>query len=91
MVARARSPSLTRVFRGEGVPHARERRPVIVMPGFLAGDHTLSLLSAWRWRLGYRPRVCGFPSNTVATSTARVKAEPTPASSQGYSPLTAPA
>jgi pimeloyl-ACP methyl ester carboxylesterase len=43
---------------------------VIVMPGFLAGDHTLSVLGAWLWRLGYRPQVCGFLSNTDCSDRA---------------------
>jgi triacylglycerol lipase len=58
------------VFRGEGVPRARERRPVIVMPGLLAGDYTLSVLGAWLWRLGYRPHVCRFVSNTDCSDRA---------------------
>jgi triacylglycerol lipase len=58
------------VFRGDGVPHAREPRPVIVMPGFLAGDHTVAVLSAWLWGLGYRSRVCGFVTNTDCSDRA---------------------
>ena len=34
------------VFRGAGVPHG-DGRPVVLMPGFLAGDKTLSVIAAW--------------------------------------------
>ena len=50
------------VFRGAGVPHG-DGRPVVLMPGFLAGDQTLSVIAAWLQRLGYRPRFCGFVLN----------------------------
>jgi len=33
------------------------------MPGFLAGDQTLSVIAAWLRRLGYRPQFCGFVLN----------------------------
>lgn len=58
------------VFRGEGVPHGHERRPVVVMPGFLAGDYSLGVLGAWLWRIGYRPHICGFVSNTDCSDRA---------------------
>jgi len=50
------------VFRGADVPHG-PGRPVVLMPGLLAGDQTLSVIAAWLRRLGYRPRVCGFLLN----------------------------
>jgi triacylglycerol lipase len=50
------------VFRGAGVPHG-DGRPVVLMPGFLAGDQTLSVIATWLQRLGYRPRFCGFVLN----------------------------
>ena len=50
------------VFRGAGVPHG-DGRPVVLMPGFLAGDQTLSVIAAWLQRLGYRPQFCGFVLN----------------------------
>ena len=34
------------VFRGVGVPRG-DGRPVVLMPGFLAGDQTLSVIAAW--------------------------------------------
>ena len=51
------------VWRGAGVPHG-DGRPVVLMPGFLAGDQTLSVLASWLRRVGYRPRLCGFVANT---------------------------
>ena len=51
------------VWRGVGVPRG-DGRPVVLMPGFLAGDQTLLVIAAWLRRLGYRPRLCGFVANT---------------------------
>jgi triacylglycerol lipase len=57
------------VFRGEGVPHG-SGRPVILMPGFLAGDQTLAVIAAWLRRIGYRPHVCGFVANIDCSDRA---------------------
>jgi triacylglycerol lipase len=51
------------VWRGVGVPRG-DGRVVVLMPGFLAGDQTLTVIAAWLRRLGYRPRLCGFIANT---------------------------
>jgi pimeloyl-ACP methyl ester carboxylesterase len=51
------------VFYGAGVPHG-DGRPVVLMPGFLAGDQTLTVIAAWLRRVGYRPQLCGFVANT---------------------------
>ncbi len=50
------------VFRGVGVPRGDER-PVILIPGFLAGDFTLSLLGSWLSRIGYVPHRSGMAAN----------------------------
>jgi pimeloyl-ACP methyl ester carboxylesterase len=50
------------VLRGDGVPRG-DGRPVVLVPGFLAGDQTLLVLAAWLWRIGYRPSTCGFVAN----------------------------
>jgi hypothetical protein len=50
------------VLYGAGVPHG-DGRPVVLMPGFLAGDQTLAVIAAWLRRLGYRPQLCGFVAN----------------------------
>jgi triacylglycerol lipase len=56
------------VARGDG-------RPVVLMPGFMAGDQTLTVLAAWLWRLGYRPRTCGFVANVDCSERASVRVE----------------
>jgi pimeloyl-ACP methyl ester carboxylesterase len=43
------------VWRGEGVA-AGEGAPVLLLPGFLAGDRSMGLLAGWLHRAGYRPR-----------------------------------
>lgn len=50
------------VFRGAGVPRG-DGRAVVLVPGFLAGDATLSLLRDWLRRMGWRPAVAGFRAN----------------------------
>src|SRR2546426_6789104 len=40
------------VWRGEGVPHGGGR-PVLLVPGFLAGDGSLGLLTRWLRARGY--------------------------------------
>jgi triacylglycerol lipase len=50
------------VFRGEGVPHG-DGRPVVLIPGFLAGDYTLGVLGGWLSRIGYEPHGSGMRFN----------------------------
>lgn len=50
------------VFRGEGVPAGRGR-PVMLVPGFLAGDRSVSLLTTWLRDAGYRTRRAGIGWN----------------------------
>jgi triacylglycerol lipase len=54
---------------GPGLPRG-DGRPVILMPGFLAGDQTLAVLAGWLWRLGYRPRTCGIVANVDCSDRA---------------------
>ena len=61
---------------GPALPHG-DGRPVLLMPGFLAGDQTLSVLAGWLWRLGYRPRVCGFIANAGCSERALERVERT--------------
>lgn len=42
------------VLRGEGVPHADDA-PVMLLPGFLAGDPSLGVMARWLTRIGYHP------------------------------------
>ena len=51
------------LYGGAGIPRG-DGRPILLLPGFLAGDQTLSVLGAWLHRIGYRPRTCGFIANT---------------------------
>lgn len=45
-----------------GLPRGNGR-PVVLLPGFLAGDQTLAIMAGWLRRLGYAPYVCGFRAN----------------------------
>jgi pimeloyl-ACP methyl ester carboxylesterase len=50
------------VYYGRGVPRG-EGRPVLLIPGFLAGDQTLLTMQAWLLRLGYKPELSGIRFN----------------------------
>jgi triacylglycerol lipase len=50
------------IFRGDGMADGRGR-PVLLIPGFLAGDGSLSLMAGWLKRTGYRPSRAGIVSN----------------------------
>jgi pimeloyl-ACP methyl ester carboxylesterase len=50
------------VFRGDGMADGRGR-PVLLIPGFLAGDGSLSMMAGWLKRAGYRPSRAGIVSN----------------------------
>ena len=50
------------VFRGEGVADGRGQ-PVLLIPGFLAGDGSLALMANWLRRTGHRPSKAGIRSN----------------------------
>jgi pimeloyl-ACP methyl ester carboxylesterase len=62
------------VFLGGGVERG-DGRPVLLMPGLLAGDQTLSVLAAWLWRIGYRPRVLGLVANIDCADRALDRVE----------------
>jgi triacylglycerol lipase len=50
------------IFRGDGVADGRGR-PVLLIPGFLAGDGSLSMMAGWLKRTGHRPSRAGILSN----------------------------
>jgi pimeloyl-ACP methyl ester carboxylesterase len=50
------------VFRGRGIPRG-DGRPVLLIPGFLSGDWSLTVLSNWLKRIGYRPHLSGILFN----------------------------
>jgi triacylglycerol lipase len=52
------------VFRGFEVPPGLGR-PVLLIPGFLAGDWTLRTAFQWLRRVGYRPRMGGVAFNVM--------------------------
>jgi pimeloyl-ACP methyl ester carboxylesterase len=50
------------VFRGRGVPHG-DGRPVLLIPGFLAGDWTMRVMHSWLGRIGYQSNLSGILLN----------------------------
>jgi triacylglycerol lipase len=63
------------IFRGDGVGHGRGR-PVLLIPGFLAGDGSLAVMSNWLGRCGYRPGRVGMIANVDCSSAALARLEP---------------
>jgi triacylglycerol lipase len=59
---------------GPGLPRG-DGRPVVLIPGFLAGDQTLSVLAGWLWRLGYHPRTSGMVANVDCSDRALERIE----------------
>ena len=51
------------VFYGFGVPRG-DGAPVLLIPGFLAGDLSMSILGEWLRRLGYQVHYSGINFNT---------------------------
>jgi triacylglycerol lipase len=50
------------VFLGDGIPHG-QGEPVLLIPGFFAGDWTLAPMARWLTRIGYRPYLSGIDLN----------------------------
>jgi pimeloyl-ACP methyl ester carboxylesterase len=50
------------VFRGRGVPRG-DGRPVLLIPGFLSGDWSLTVLFNWLERTGYKAHLSGILFN----------------------------
>src|SRR5918997_181827 len=57
------------VWRGAGVP-AGEDRPVLLIPGFLAGDGSLGTMTKWLRANGYRTRRAGIRANVACSEAA---------------------
>ena len=53
------------VYRGSNVQHGTGQ-PLLLIPGFLAGDWTLRVMARWLRRLGYRPYLSGIDWNVRA-------------------------
>lgn len=73
-LAEAARMTLDQVWLGGGIPHG-DGRGVVLIPGFGAGDQTLAVLASWLWRIGYRPRPCGFVLNTDCSERALERVE----------------
>lgn len=52
----------SRVYRGEDIEDAGGQ-PVLLIPGFLAGDDSLGLMTRWLRKTGHRTRKAGIRSN----------------------------
>jgi triacylglycerol lipase len=50
------------VYRGQGVPRG-DGGPVMLIPGFLAGDSSLQVMREWLGRIGHRPHESGIRMN----------------------------
>jgi pimeloyl-ACP methyl ester carboxylesterase len=61
-------------FGGPGLPRGNGR-PVVLVPGFLAGDQTLAVLAGWLWRMGYNPRTAGILANVDCSDRALERIE----------------
>jgi len=78
------------VFAGRDVPHGTGE-PVLLVPGYLAGDGSFAVMARWLRRIGYRPRRAGMVLNAdCATATldrleARLEAEGRPVAVIGQS------
>jgi triacylglycerol lipase len=57
------------VFRGAGIPRG-DGAPVLVVPGFMAGDASLQVMRGWLGRIGYRPSGSGIQVNVDCSDRA---------------------
>jgi triacylglycerol lipase len=55
------------VYYGIGVPRGNGRHALLV-PGFMGSDGSMSVLSGWLRRVGYRPALSGIPWNVGSLS-----------------------
>ena len=62
------------VWRGEGVEPG-EDRPVLLIPGFLAGDGSLGTMTGWLRRMGYRTSRAGIRANIGCSEESCVRLE----------------
>jgi len=57
------------IHRGEGVAHA-DGQPVLLIPGFLAGDDSLGIMTRWLRKTGHHTRKAGIRSNVDCSAVA---------------------
>jgi triacylglycerol lipase len=62
------------VFRGVGVADGRGT-PVLLIPGFLAGDGSLAIMAGWLRRCGYRPSKAGMLANVDCSGAVLARLE----------------
>jgi triacylglycerol lipase len=62
------------VLRGDGIPHGGGE-PVMLVPGFLAGDRSLGTMAAWLARVGYRPCRAEMRANVDCAARAAQRLE----------------
>ncbi len=62
------------VFRGQGVTDGRGQ-PVMLVPGFLAGDDSLRLMARWLKGTGHHPSRAGIRANVACSGAAMGRLE----------------
>jgi triacylglycerol lipase len=62
------------IFRGHGVPDG-DGRPVMLIPGFLAGDGSLATMTQWLRSMGYHTRRAGIRANVGCSEDACMRLE----------------
>jgi triacylglycerol lipase len=62
------------MFHGMGVARG-DGRPVVLLPGFAAGDYTLGPLTLWLRRIGYPASTCGIWLNAGCAERALLRIE----------------
>jgi triacylglycerol lipase len=62
------------VWRGDGVTDGRGQ-PVLLVPGFLAGDDSLALMTRWLRRTGHHTSRSGMRANVGCSGTATERLE----------------
>jgi pimeloyl-ACP methyl ester carboxylesterase len=65
---------VSRELRGQGIPRG-DGRPVLLLPGFLAGDYTLATMAVWLHWIGYRPSGANFLANVSCSDEALLRVE----------------
>ncbi len=57
------------VWRGVGLPRG-DGGPVLLIPGFLAGDQSLSVMASWLRKIGHAPKRAGISFNVACSDIA---------------------
>ena len=62
------------IYRGAGVDDA-DGQPVLLIPGFLAGDDSLGIMTRWLRRTGHHTRKAGMRWNVDCSEAAMARLE----------------